>query len=185
MATPPNLTSRLWVRYTSLNYQHEILFRHVGVTVAATAVALVIPILTAMADLMRTDDSFYAARFSAPNSDISLPVDITPIHGTGSNGGVAGDPESRYITFVGRGTGSGARVRWTLFAGSDEVGVPPTMRYQPESSSLVDAVIEALQFAATFNPPNAFLATDQADAPQVYTYANMGYNYHWTRVQRG
>ncbi len=181
---PDNLTPRLWIKYTSANFEHEMLLRPIGPPDAAAAVTWAQPLLQVLKILMLPTDEFFDARYSAAGSDISLPVFQPLISGTGSSGLSQGDPQSHYVNFIGRGTASGAKARWTLFTASGTADAVADNRYNPGDNAAVDQAIAAFQARAAFTPGQPFLATADGDAPQVYSYANSGWNYHWLKKQR-
>lgn len=160
------------------------MFRFPAGTTPAAIFPVIDPVLVAMLDCMSASDSVIGARFSQAGSDFSLPVDYGPYPGTGTTINSQGDPESRYIDAVGRGTTTGAKVRWTLFTPSAAVQVPATNRIQPGDSITVDAFITALGGVTSGAASGPQVVTVQGDVPIVYLYANSGWNYHWLRQQR-
>lgn len=180
-----NNTARLWLKYTSVNLQHELLLRAQEPASASSMLNMANVLIPALQPLMRALDSFISARFSAKGSNISLPVYFTPVAGTGDNSGISGDSESYYWDWVGRDQVYGAHVHWTFFTGSAAVGPPPTNRMQPGLNAKIDAVTAALTQLATTSVASERLVTVAQASPVVYSYVNAGYNSYWQRQQRG
>lgn len=186
MADPfaPNNTPRLWVRYTSAGYNHEILFRGGQAATSSSMITMVEPILEQMKALIRTLDAFESARYSEKGSNISLPVEFEPVQGTGSNSGVTGDSESYYLDFIGRDQVFGNKVHWTLFTSSASAPTPGNNRVAPGASAACDAIIAALAAAAASTSESAKLTSIGLGRVVVYPYVNTGYNSYWQKRQR-
>ena len=180
----PNNTSRIWVTYTYMGIEHEMLFRAALPNVDTTFADTVVDICSAMAGVMRPDDAWVSARYADLGSDFSFPIPWTPIDGTGTNTTSQGDPESRFASFLGRDNFVGARVRFELFTGSNSVPVDSNNRFQAGVIAGLDAVVAALTAAATIPLTNARLTTISKGQPIFYSYINTGWNSYWQRKQR-
>lgn len=180
----PNNTSRIWVTYTSVGIEHEMLFRAALPNVDTTFVSTVQSICSAMADVMRQDDAFTSARYADVGSDFSFPIPWTVIDGTATNTLSQGDPESRFVSFLGRDNFVGARVRFELFSGSNILYTDTNNRFAAGDIAELDAIVAALTTAATVPLTNARLTTISKGQPIFYSYINSGWNSYWQRKQR-
>ncbi len=180
----PANTSRIWVTYTSMGIEHEMLFRCALPNVDSTFAETVVGLCELMADVMRSDDSWTSARYADLNSEFSFPIPWTVIDGTASNLQSAGDPESRFVSFLGRDNFVGARVRFELFTGSAILTPDPDNRYAPGDIAALDAIVAGLNTAATVPFTNARLTTISKGQPIFYSYINTGWNSYWQRKQR-
>lgn len=180
----PNNTARVWVTYTSMGKEHEMLFRCILGSDPAPFLVTVQGICTTMASVMRLDDSFVSARYADLGSDFSYPVPWTVIDGTATNTPSAGDPESRFVSFMARDNFVGARLRFELFSGSNILFTDTNNRFQPGDVAALDNIVNDLQVAATVPATNARLCTISRGQPVFYEYINTGWNSYWQRKQR-
>lgn len=177
-------TPRLWVRYTSMGIEHEIMFRGSEAASQASMLGMAADLCFSMLPLMRSLDEFISARYSAKGSHLSFPAPWSVLTGTGTNDTVPGDPESYFIDWVARDTTYGARSHWTLFTGCNECPKPPTNRVLYGQNSRNDAVINALIAAATTSVAASRLTTISQGPAVVYQYANTMFSGYWQRKQR-
>lgn len=183
-AHAPDATARLWIIYTSAGYQHDMMLRFPAGTTAAEASVAAEPIVTAMTHLMRTADSVSGEEFAAAGSNVRLPYPIVAESGHQSNDLSGGDPESHYMTFVGRDNVAGSKVRYTVFVSSSDFPNPAKNRYVAGSVP-GDAVafINALDDLANA-AEGPHLVSIAGQRPSVYNYVNTGFNRHWQDEQR-
>lgn len=184
MPFAPNNTARVWVRYTSGPFSHELMIRGIQAANAQQVAGIAFRICSAMAPLMSSADSFASARYAAGLSDFSVPIEWSPIEGTGTPAEVPGDPESRYIDWVGRDYTFGARAHWTLFTRSNAVPQAGTNRVYGSDNALIQDVIDQLNSEAQAPIAVDRLVTVSQGQPVIYPYANLGFNSYWQRQQR-
>lgn len=180
----PNSTVRMDVKYTSFNLEHTLQFRFQDGQSASGALAIVTPVLEALATVMRSDDAFLSANFALNNEDFSFPVAFTPINGTGSNSVSGGDYQSTFCSFVGRDAVQGRRVRYEFFTASATLPHPDNNRINAGEDENIDAILAALLAAATDAEPGAAIVTIAKQPPLFNNYANVAFNSYWQRKQR-
>lgn len=181
---PADNTPRYWVKYTSYGKTHEIMFRAGHTATEEEMNTMAHSICTGLSGLMRANDSFYAARYSAQGSPNSFPSSWNPIPGAGSNDPIQGDYQSFYVDYVGRDTADGRKVKWTFFTASNSVVFVDNNRIFKGQNPSIDATIQAFVDQTGGATPGANLATISAADPIVYNYVNTGFNSYWQRKQR-
>lgn len=181
---PENGTIRYWVRYRANGHEHEALFRPSeaafdGQTQVNIFVARVASLFADIASLLPPDFSFISARWSDAGSTISLPSNV-PAGVTGTGAAQPGEAPA-FITFVGRSP-LGRRYRLHI------LGV--TLSPADDPAWLGDYRIQAgesVQVAAAITNLNGWanLVAIDGTHPNMYGYANVGYNAYWQRAVRG
>lgn len=111
--TPPDLTQRLIVTYTSVGIEHELLVRPPGVQSEPTLTAMANAIATELSPFMLNTDAFVKADYCAVSSSVRFPLVFAPVAGLQSPAGnVFGeDPESVQLSVTGKCLSSG--IRWS------------------------------------------------------------------------
>lgn len=185
----PANTARVYIDYTSAQITHTLMFRlGAGATTANAAIRA-----QACAEIfkmrMQQADSFVSARFSDKNSHFSLPIPFTPVTGVidGASGNIywVEDPESAFLSLIGRGTTTGRRTRWEFFTPCRTTGWPESNRYAAGASGPIDALRENWKaFVEESSAPGDQLVTVAGDIPVVYGYVNIAKNGYWQRKQR-
>lgn len=170
---PQNSTARLWIKYTSVEREHELLVRLGSGADAAVASSTATAIATILRDIMVTTDAFIGARFAAAGANISFPVTFTPIAGT-----VSGTPDpdkvANFVALSGR-TSTGRDIKWTFFTPQYDAS---TLGYRTARAGAV------LDFAEYIEDNPALIVGIDGNAPVVNGYANVGFNAYWQRQAR-
>lgn len=183
---PENSTDRVFLDYTSMDISHTLELR-ITPAGGATPIDYANTYSAWMVQRMLTTDSVQGARFQAAGSNFSLPLPFTPAIGV-----IAADignrwiedPESAFLSLIGRGRTTGRRVRWTLFTPARTTLWPEDNRYNPGDAAPIDTFRQnfaSLADAAGIAP----LLTVGGDLVNVYGYVNAGKNSYWQREQRG
>lgn len=180
---PENNTVRLLMDYTSAGVIHTMMLRF-GDSIGSSDAATVAAALAAdLAPFMNTGDSFFRARYSDHGSDFSLPIFWTTIHGTSTGAGFVEDPDSAFVSVIGRSNG-GRKVRWEFFTVAKvTTDWPSDNRYSAGESTNADDIIAAF-VAACSSEIAPVRAIDKAPV-NVYDYLNIAKNGYWQRKQRG
>jgi hypothetical protein len=180
----PLASASLYVHYTSGPYGHEMEFRFDPGTSPAAAAETAHGICEVMAVLVRTDDNFDSARFRAANTSFSFPTPWNSIPGAANNNLGAGDPESRFVSWVARDSGTGRRSRFTLFTASSGVPIPANNRFASTDVVAVDDALNALQAAAAGTGGVVPIVGITLGELVFNEYTNSGWNSHFQRKQR-
>lgn len=188
-ALPGNSTARFFLEYTSIGIQHTLEVRLGAGASAITAATKATAAANVLKVRMSNIDSFYAARFQDAGAVFSLPVTFTPIVGTVDPAGGANywqeDPESAMLSFVGRGTATGRRVRWEFFTPVATGLWPSDNRFNLGDNASVEALrVNWNTYVNTSASPGEQVVTIGGDIPSVYGYVNLSKNAYWQRNQR-
>jgi len=180
---PENNTARLMIDYTSAGIEHTLMLRFPDGVDSAAATLAGQALCLDLSPYVNANDSFIRARWSAKNTDFSLPVSWTPVDGASVGAAFDEDPESAFVSVVGRTLG-GRRARWELFTIAKlTVLWPDDNRYGPGESGNADAVVAAFTTAASGVAPARIVGIDGLEVV-VYPYLNIAKNAYWTRQQR-
>lgn len=171
---PANNTAVLFIEYTSLGQEHTAELRLPGTSGIAEAEAVYTAIAPAVAALLPNTDSVTGARYRARLSNVSFPLGVAPVTGTGG-GAPDTDKRATFVSYTGR-SADGRDVRFTVF----------TPFQDPDTNGFRIA-----------NPPGVtgtLLDELQALASQVRTisdglifwnnYVNYGFNAYYQRKLR-
>lgn len=179
---PENNTVRLMIDYTSAGIVHTLMLRFGDSIGSADAATTAAALCADLAPFVNAGDSFFRARYSDHDSDFSLPIFWTTIPGTSTGAGFEEDPESAFVSVVGR-SNAGRRVRWELFTVAKiSTDWPLDNRYSAGESTNADDIIAAF-VAATEDATAPVRAIDKAPV-NVYDYLNIAKNGYWQRKQR-
>jgi hypothetical protein len=186
---PPNGTDRVFMDYTSYDIPHTLILRLPPVSTPADGEAVAAAAATILKQRMSVNDSFTAARYQQSGTNFSLPIAFTAQQGVvDPSGGSAlwqEDPESAFITFIGRGSATGKRVRWEFFTSVRTTTWPGDNRYNPGESGPIDALrTNWTNFVEVGATATQQIVTIAADIPVCYDYVNIGKNAYWQRKQR-
>ncbi len=181
---PENNTPRYWVRYRANGREHEMMLRWDPALVEdetdrLSFVARTATLLADLAPILPTDFAVLGARWSNVGQLFSVPFSA-PASPTGTAGLIAAEAPA-FITFVGR-TGGGRRWKLTILG----IGVSPAAeagnysdyRIQPDENGAVDTARGNLAGWPELVGIDGF-------KPNIYPYANIGYNAYWQRAVRG
>jgi len=183
----PNFTGRLYLDYTSVGTQHTVMLRLPTTSGVSDAVDKAVSAATVIATRMLSTDSVFAARYSDPGSDFTLPIAFTAVPGVIAPSGNTWlqDPESAFLSIRARSTTSGKRSGWQFYTPISTVGWPANNRFEPGESAPIDtfrinwtSVVEGTD--GTLVP---VVAIDDT-LMQVYSYVNIALNSYWQRKQR-
>lgn len=175
---PSNSTATYFVDYQfGAGQAHTFQVRFQAPETPATVAARVAALLDDLKAIRPASWVITGARVRAAGASISLPT-TAPVIQAGTAGELSGINYPGYVDFVGRGSTSGRRVRWTLF-GLNTV-VPADYRYTGTEQPQIKTVLDSLKAGA----PNVFL-TVGGDLPTWQNYVNFGFNSYWERQQRG
>jgi len=180
---PPNSTDRLFLDYTSAGFVHTLMLRYdVTDSSAATYAAAY---ATIFSQLMRVDDSIFAARNCLAGEIITLPVAFTPVPGQIDILGTywSQDPESAQFSMTFRGTGTGRNGRVEFFSPIGFTPWPAKNRYNTSAQPTVEAFVVDFIDAASFDGELPLLSVG-GDRVQVNNYANIRLNAYWQNKQR-
>lgn len=173
-AVPDNATPRLYIVYTSQGQEHTAelrLMMTAGETAAADIFNDMKPL---MQPLMHTSDNIRGARFSAINSNVSFPLNVTGAAGLVGNALVP-DNKPNFISWTGRST-DGRRVRFTIF--TSMYGEVQKYRNAAGAISTHDAITNYLR-------TNVNVGFTKSGAKAVWnTYVNFGVNSYYQRKAR-
>jgi hypothetical protein len=181
---PENNTPRYWVRYRASGREHEMMFRWNEALVEDASdrnafVARVAALLADAAPLLPTDFEVLSARWSNTGQNFSVPYSA-PASPTGT-GGLELAEAPAFITFVGR-TGTGRRWKLTILGVAlspvAEAGNYTNYRVEAGENATVTTVIGNLAGWPELVGIDGY-------KPDVYGYANLGYNAYWQREVRG
>lgn len=143
-------------------------------TAQAAAITGAQQLVTLLADLVYTSVVFNGLRYSEPGTNISNPVQWSPINGQVA-GVIDGARYPRFMTFVGRSP-DGRKVRFALYG---IVGFPDNdYRTLVSENAGVSAVVAYLN-----NDTNPF-RTISGLRPVWKQYVNQGYNAYFQRRRR-
>lgn len=184
---PANSTACVFIDYTSYGVAHTFGFRLGAGASSITAATKAASLAAVLANRMGSADSFTQARLRAAGGIVSLPIAFTPVTGAVSGSGIYwdDDPESTFISFVGRGTTTGRKTRWEFYTAVRSASWPPTNRYIPGFSAPVDTLrANFTNWVDTAASPGEQVVTIGGDIPQVYAYVNIAKNSYWQRRQR-
>ncbi len=184
---PPNNTTRLFLDYTSVGVPHTLMVRLPSAApipeINGFAFALGSVLVTRMFDT----DSVYGARLSNVGSNFSFPLefDVNPGVITLFGNQWAQDPESVFLSIVGRSGTSGRKSRVEFFTSVSTAAWPSDNRYNPGEAGPVDTfrenMLSVLNGVSTGGL--AAIAIDGSDV--IYNqYVNIALNAYWQRKQR-
>lgn len=186
---PDNSTARLYLDYTSTGISHTMEVR-LGAGADVVGAAVVASDLAGLFSIHMTDnDSFTGARFSAQGQNFSLPITFTPVQGQISfNNGApwwTEDPQSAFISLVGRGNLTARKVRWIFFTPVKSVAWPADNRYAPGESAPIDSLrLNFTTIVQSGGSTGEQIVTIGGDIPTVYGYVNIAKHGYWQRKQR-
>lgn len=186
---PESSTARVFLDYTSCNIEHTFEFRlgaGATLTTAADRAELVAALL---ATRMTDNDSIIRARFSQQGQNFSLPLTFTPVQGVlpfdGGGPWWVEDPQSAFISLIGRGQTTARRARWFFYTPVKTITWPADNRYQTGEAAVIDTFRENWEALIEDTPgPGSQIVTIGGDIPLVYGYVNIAKNGYWQRKQR-
>jgi len=180
---PPNSTNRLFIDYTSASIVHTMMLRYD--TTVSSAATYAAGYATIFSQLMREDDSFFAARVQLAGESFSLPLAFTPVDGIldDLNTYWTQDPESVQLSMTFRGTGSGHQGRVEFFSPVAFTPWPSTNRYNTSAQATIEAfVVDFIDAAAIGGELPLLVVT--GDQVAVNNYCNIRSNSYWQNKQR-
>lgn len=186
-ALPADNTRRLFLDYTSQSIEHTLLIRVPDLLSPTQEQAFAIDIANVLATRMDGDDAFTSLRYADKNSNVTFPYPWTPIQGALSTtvGIWEQDPESVFLSFVGRGASSGRKIRFQFFTAVKSTAWPADNRYNPGESAPVDTLRENLLPLLSGNDVSPVAAvTIGGDYISFNNYVNIASNAYWQRRQR-
>lgn len=186
---PENATARLFLVYTSAAVQHTLIFRLGAGANVGDAETVAADMATIFKARMLSSDSILSARFSDIGSTFSLPITFSPVIGSvvavGPSSYWAEDPDSAFISLIGRGLSTARRVRWEFFTPVATTAWPANNRYTPGASAPIDTLRTNFTSAVTgAASPGEQIVTIGGDIPAIYSYVNIAKNSYWQRKQR-
>lgn len=190
MALPPlpaNNTVRGFMDYTSRGVEHTLMFRLSPVSLPSHVASVAARLATSMVNCMATTDSIFGVRYAAHLSDVTLPVTWATVSGAlTSPAAFQEDPESAFISVVGRGGTTGRKARISFFeALSFSQPWPADNRYNPGDVAAFDTWFATFLTALRASPTlYETLVTIGNDVAVWYDYANVAKNAYWQREQR-
>lgn len=178
---PPNLTSRVFVDYTTGRREHTFQVRFApGITPAALD-AGIRQFLNTLQTVLPTTWRVLRTRAQFAGTSISIPIALpltSAFVGTQA-GGIAAVNEPREVTFVGRTDDQGRRAELSLYGLN--ITTPDDYRIEEGADGPITAAIGALRAGGT----NLFIGID-SERVNWYGYANVNFNSYWeTRARRG
>ena len=184
---PQNNTTRLFLDYTSMGVPHTLMVRIPSSATPTQIEQFATNLSDALRNRMLTSDAFLSARVSNAGSNFSLPITFVPAGGVlASAGNIWGqDPESTFVSIVGRSIVSGRKNRLEYFNPITTTSWPDDNRYNPGEAAPIDTfrinVINVLNGGGSSGV--AAVAIDGTDATW-YPYVNIAQNAYWQRKQR-
>lgn len=182
---PDNNTARVWIKYTSVFVEHEIMFRLPSFSTPTDAVAFAAAASNVLKERMRDLDSFLSARYSAAGTIFSVPIAFTTVAGVVSSGVWAQDPESVELSFTGRSFADGRHGAWYFFTAVPTPSWPAKNRYLPGEAAVIDSfranVTDLIEHGDT---PATQVVTIGGSIPTVNQYVNIRFNAEWQTSQR-
>lgn len=184
---PPNSTARLFIDYTSMGVPHTLMVRIPNSVTPGEALNYAFTISNVLVTRMLNTDACIGARYSNEGSNFSFPLDfdVNPGILTAAGNIWGQDPESTFISIVGRSPASGRKTRVEFFTPITTTVWPPDNRYNPGEAAPVDTFRENLLgvLNGTSGPFIAALTIDGTGV--VYNnYVNIAQNAYWQRKQR-
>lgn len=182
---PQNSTARIFIDYTSRQIEHTMMLRVSSAAAGAEAIATTYAEI--FANRMFDDDSFFRARYSADESDFSLPLPFDAVAGVvpaASTSTWPQDPESVFLSFPMRGITTGRKGRVEFFTAVPTTVWPGDNRYNPGDSAPIGALQANFKNAADASGTSSLLSIG-GDLVTVYDYVNIASNAYWQRKQRG
>lgn len=169
-----NLTARLFVEYTSGGTAHTTLIRLEASATSADA-ATMYGLFTAAANgLMDTSDTFTGARYSAAGSNVSFPIAVSAVAGTGAVSEVQ-DHDANFVSCTGR-SADGRRAK---------VGFFTVAAIQGSQNYRIDSPSGAYATFANFFSTNASNLRSASNQQVIWnTYVNYGISAYWQRELR-
>ena len=172
---PPSNTARLFVDYSTDNYDHTMMFRYSPSAGISAAQAAIDDFLTNVSGTTSTL-TIRGVRAAASGSDITNPVgsDLSATYGDGTEA-IAVAP--RELRFVGRST-DGRKVSISVFG--YEGSTPDTYRFLPDDNAFLDAAVASLVSNSTI------IGLTISGAQAIWkTYVNIQFNSHFETRNRG
>jgi hypothetical protein len=188
--TPPNLTQRLYLHYTSSGRPHQLLFRPSGVQDAAQLLTMATDAATALSGYMLDVDTFTTAEYSGVGSNVRFPLGFTPIAGNRTLAGniYGDDPESVQYSITGKGFANGIRWRHEYFTAYNWTGTawPLTNRWNLATApgEIVGYYNTVLDWYNVSGLSGVQLVTAGSTPPIPNGWVNVCHNGYWQRKQR-
>jgi hypothetical protein len=184
---PPNSTPRLFLDYTSMGIPHTLMVRLPAAAALPEVEGFAFALGSVLVTRMLEGDSVLSARYSNAGSSFSFPINFDPNPGILTNAGnIWGqDPESTFISVVGRSAVSGRKSRVEFFTPVTTTSWPSDNRYNPGESAPIDTfrlnLLNVLNGISTGG-----LAAVTIDGTDVFynPYVNIAQNAYWQRKQR-
>lgn len=178
----PNYTPRFKLRYRGGLRNHAQVWRTPNTSgeLAAGLMLDVNDFLSALAGVLFTDFAILGGEYAAQNSDVFLPVDVSPIAVTPSGGTPNTGDSPQFISFQGK-TLFGNRASIYQFgissAGDSASGVSQDYRLSRMDASYVSNALTVLEGSSNIYG---------IDRQTIYwhQYANLGYHAHYQRKAR-
>lgn len=166
---PDNNTDRVWLKYTSVLVEHELMFRPPAGTSTTVMIAMATSLANGLKAAMSTADSFVSLRYSPANSTLSFPLPWSPIAGT-ATATTDVDNKAKFMALSGRSAG-GYRCRMTFFTAN----IADTSGFRVNTASTMYTVVTGI--SPTFRAVDGLGVAWNA-------YTNIGYNAYWQRQFR-
>lgn len=183
---PTTNTGRLFLDYTSNGIVHTQCLRFQAGVSVTDALATAILYATELAVIMRSDDAWTAARWSASGQTISNPAAWLPISGdqTGPFVTWAEDPESKCYTYGGRDGLFGRKLLLRFFHPLALASWPASNRRALSNADVISAALQNAVDKLSGEEATAPLVSIAGQELTYYPYANYGSNGYWQREQR-
>lgn len=182
---PDNNTVRVWVKYTSVGVEHELMVRLPEFSVNTDATAVAASVGAVLVTRMSNTDAVLSARYSPAGSTFSVPVAFTPVVGSLVQSTWPQDPESTQLTLTGRSFTDGRDVSWTFFTGQQTPTWPADNRYNPGEAAVIDTFrANFTALVASPSSPERQIVTISGTIPTVNSYVNIRQNGYWQSAQR-
>ncbi len=175
-ALPENNTGVYFLDYTFNGEERSMQFRHAAGTTVPQLGFYVSQFVNALGPLLCEGWAITGARYRAEGSNVTLPTEA-PATPADSNILLSPVANPRFVTFTGRGSTSGRRVR--IFVYGLVFNTPDDYRFNVGENSTLAAARTELDSANS-----GYFTTIAGDDPLWYLYFNVGYNSYHERKQR-
>lgn len=169
-----NLTSRGWLKYTSMGVQHEYMVRLAAGSTSADYIGFFGLLAGILKAHLPTSDGFISARYSAAGSLVSFPIAWSAVAGTLAVS-VEQNAKPQFQSLVGR-SADGVRCKHSFYAPYPETD--SDYRFSLAAASAFQDWIDLLDETT----PAVVSASGQ---PVIWQeYVNAGFNAYWQRNVR-
>lgn len=188
--TPPSLTQRLFLHYSSSGYNHQICFRPATPQPESVLLSVASLIASDLTYYMLDVDSVYAAEYCAVGSNVRFPLGFTSQagHNTLAGNVYADDPESVMWSMTGKATSSGIKWSTRFFSAYNFGGTTWSLKNRWSIATAPALIVNfwtmIADYYSTAGIGGVQMVTAGSQPPIVNEWLNISHNGYWTRKQR-